>query len=504
MHANKLPAVTADTANEHGSPIAQHHDDAFSPEGEETHEWIGDDLEYGYPHEAESDENNMECAPKAVKCVHPEVIGVEGTDSDESTSRVGAPNAKSRVRHVLERLVPPGGLIASAFTLGSSTLGAGILGVSAAFNMMGLVTAIIVLVVITALTIVSLWLLARCAQITGCRTYESAARAIFGKGPDYLVAVFMCLQCLGGGVSYIITLGDLLTPIFDESSVPSFLRTKSGKRLITSMIWLVCILPLCLPKRIDSLRHSSLIGVTMVIFFVICVIVDSGEHLHDNGWRSDVRFFNSGNSVVEGLGTLMFACLVQMNAFQVYFEMDKPSPLRMARNSTVAMCGCGILYCLTGIFGYARFGPQVTSSILLMYQPRRNHVFWVAYFGIVLKVCVAFALHQLPLRDAIYHFLRWDVYRMPWWKNCLCCTFFAFVILIIGLFVPNINIVFGLVGSLCGGFIGYIFPAIMIMYTGNWTLKKIGWLEWSATYLLLITGVIAAVFGTVATIYGII
>lgn len=410
----------------------------------------------------------------------------------------------SKLRIWFEKIVPPGGIIASSFTLGSSTLGAGILGIPAAFNSMGFVTGLIVLVVVDILTIFSLWLLALCAQKTQVRTYEEVVRIILGKGFDYLLAVFLLLSCLGGGVSYIISIGNLLTPIFDDPSVPKFLQSKSGNRLITSMIWLVFILPLCLPKHIDALRHVSVVGVTMVIFFVLCIVQDSGAFIHRHGWREDVVPFNTGNRAIEGLGTVMFACLVQMNAMEVYFEMKNPTPRNMVRNSILALSGCGVLYVLAGVFGYARFGSTVTSSILLMYQPREAPQFWVAYFGIVIKICVAFALHQIPMRDGVYHFLSWDAYRMPWWKNAVICASIATVVLIIGLFVPNINIVLGLVGSLCGGFFGFILPAFLIMYSGNWTLAKVGWMQWVATYLLLLTGVVAVVFGTAASIYGII
>ncbi|KPA74217.1 amino acid transporter putative (AAT19) [Leptomonas pyrrhocoris] len=431
-------------------------------------------------------------------------VNVDVMDEEEDVASGMRPKKdRSRFRIWFEKVVPPGGLIASSFTLGSSTLGAGILGLPAAFNSMGLATALIVLVVVVVLTIFSLWLLARCAAITKVRTYEDVTRALLGKGPDYAAAVFMLGFCVGGAVSYIISIGDLLTPIFDNPNVPAFLRTKPGNRLITSMIWLVFILPLCLPKNIDALRHVSIVGVTMVCFFVVCIVQDCCTHLHRDGWRDDVKPFNTGNSAIEGLGTVMFACLVQINAMEVYFEMARPTPRNMVRNSTVAMSGCGILYVLAGVFGYARFGSTVTSSILLKYQPREAPQFWVAYFGIVIKICVAFALHQLPMRDGLYHFFSWDVYRMPWWKNAVICGFIATVMFIIGLFVPSINIVLGLVGSLCGGFIGFIFPALMIMYAGNWSLAKVGWLEWSATYFLLLTGVIAVVFGTAASVYSV-
>ncbi|RNF13241.1 putative transmembrane amino acid transporter [Trypanosoma conorhini] len=406
-------------------------------------------------------------------------------------------------QRVLEYIFPPGSMLSSAFTLGSSTLGGGILGLPFAFNMTGYILSIILLVVVSILTVFSLWLLAHCSDNARKRTYEDTMKVLMGRGPDWLVSIFMCGFCIGGGVGYIISIGNLLTPVFENEGVPHFLTTKPGNRLITSMVWLVLILPLCLPKQIDSLRHTSLLGCLCILFFVICIVIDASRYTYKDGFRKDLEMFGHGNTAIEGLGMVMFACLVQINAFEVYFEMSHPTPRRMMRDSAIAMGACGLLYVLAGFFGYMRFGKTVTASILLLYQPGESVLFAIAYVGIVFKICVAFALHQLPMRDGIYHLLGWDVYLMPWWQNAVFCTFLSFVLLLAGLFVPNINIVFGLVGSLCGGFIGYIFPSLMYMYSGNFSLKRKGYCLYFATYFLLVVGCIATVFGTGASIYGV-
>lgn len=427
-------------------------------------------------------------------------IDVNEEDQEEPIDEIPE-KKKNACQRFLEFIIPPGGMVASAFTLGSSTLGAGILGLPAAFHSMGLATGLIVLLIVVVLSIFALWLLARAADTTGDRTYEDCITHLMGKGAGYGVAVCMIGFTVGGGCSYIITLGNLLTPVFDDDSIPHFLRTTVGNRLIVALIFLVLILPMCLPKKIDSLRHTSAIGVTAVIFFTICVVVNSCMHMHEHGWRDDVLAFNYGNSAVSALGTLIFACMVHMNAFEVYHDMKRPTPGCVVRNSTLALAGCGTLYVLCGFFGYARFGAEIQSSILLMYQPREDKVFWVGYIGFVFKICVAFALHQLPMRDGIYHFLNWDVYKMSWTRNALQSAAMATVVMVMGLFIPSITIVFGLAGSLCGGFLGYIYPSLAIMYAGNWSIHTAGVLEYLLTYFLLISGVCAAVFGTAASVY---
>eukprot|EP00796_Vickermania_ingenoplastis_P009410 gene9410-biopygen5876 len=60
---------------------------------------------------------------------------------------------------------------------------------------------------------------------------------------------------------------------------------------------------------------------------------------------------------------------------------------------------------------------------------------------------------------------------------------------------------FGLVGSLCGGFIGFLFPALFWMYCGEWSLRTVGIWNYIGTYIMIVSGVIAITFGTVSTIY---
>ncbi|KAH9593354.1 hypothetical protein LSM04_001265 [Trypanosoma melophagium] len=264
---------------------------------------------------------------------------LEEEDEDEVVEQARQRKKKNLAQRFLEFLFPPGTMLSSAFTLGISTLGAGILGLPSAFNMTGYILSIILLVVVTMLTIFSLWLLARAADVSVKRTYEYVICTLMGRGPDWMLAFFMCGFRVGGVVGYVISIGNLLKPVFDDPSVPEFLRTKPGNRLITSMIWLVFILPLCLPKQIESLRHTSVLGCTCIFFFVICIVIDACRYTHKNGFRSDLEAFGVGNGAVEGLSIVMFACLVQINAFEMYHEMLHLTPRRMARDSTIATSG---------------------------------------------------------------------------------------------------------------------------------------------------------------------
>lgn len=183
-------------------------------------------------------------------------------------------------------------------------------------------------------------------------------------------------------------------------------------------------------------------------------------------------------------------------------EQHKPSVKRMLLSATLGILLCFCLYLPAGLFGYLNFGSTVTDSVLSMYNPIRYPLMAVSYAGIMLKICVAFALHLIPSRDAIYYLFKQDVVTMPWWKNCIICAIQSTCALICGLFIPRITTVFGLLGGLCGGCIEFIFPALFMMYAGKFTIKGVGVGHFIGTYVMLLVGVIAVVFGTTAAIYG--
>lgn len=77
----------------------------------------------------------------------------------------------------------------------------------------------------------------------------------------------------------------------------------------------------------------------------------------------------------------------------------------------------------------------------------------------------------------------------------------AIISLLCGLFIPKINTVLGYAGSLSGGFVAFVCPALYYMYAGNFGWHEAGWFCYLGTYSLLLCGVIGIVFGTCGSIY---
>lgn len=420
-------------------------------------------------------------------------------EEEEETQTCGC---LKKVQRAFAVVVPYGGLLASSFNMASATLGAGIISLPSGFNLSGVAMATVYLLLITAATVYSMNLLARIMIQTGLKNYSMAARKLLGVGADYFLAALIMFLCFGGSVSYIMATSTLLHPVLQSSDNPS-MRTKSMNKVFTSIVWLILMLPLVMMKRINSLRYFSSLGVLFIFYFVGCMVYHSvANGMQDPTIKEEMVVMRTGNAALQGLGSFLFAFMCQLNAFEIFHEQTHRTVFHFTLYSILSMTGCAILYFLAGYFGYADFGSKVNDSVLVLYDPVNEPYIAVGYIGIIFKICVAFALHMIPMRDAIYHCLSWNVETVPYWKHALVMAVPTTAALLCGLFIPTLNTVLGLLGSFCGGMIGFVLPALMFMYCGNFTVGRAGWITYISTYLLLFGGIVAVVFGTSVTIYG--
>lgn len=399
----------------------------------------------------------------------------------------------------LETVMPRGGLFSNSFNLASASLGAGIITLPWAFRATGVVMGTVYLIIMTIFTVYTVTIMGYVMEKTGFRAFEQMSRGVLGKGADYFMAVIMGVSCFGAAVAYVIAAASLITPVLIHSPLtPEFLKTESGIRLMTCAVWLLGMLSLVIPKEVNTLRYFSAIGVSFVMYFVFVLVFHSSQ----NGLpkRSEVQLFETGNTAMEGLGVFVFAYLCHAVAFQVYFEMKVRSTTRLAMCTTLGMTTCSLLYWLAGFFGYMEFGTDVKESVLSMFDPVREPTVMIAYIGLVIKLCTSYALNMIPCRNTVYYLIGWNIDTLPYWKHITTVTIISIITLVCGLFVPRISSAFGLAGAVCGGFIGFIYPALFYMYSGGWTLANVGWFHYIMTYLSLMLGVASVVFGTGATI----
>lgn len=419
-------------------------------------------------------------------------------NSVESYPRVLQPLVK-----LSRTLVPYGSLASNVFSLASVTLGGAIISMPSSFATSGIAMSIIYLVVITWMTVYSMMMMGLAMRMTGARNFEESGEMLFGRGWGYFVGGVMWLSCVGTAIAYISAAVSLVTPLLVQSSLTSpFFKTTNGINVVVIILWLFLLVPITIPKRVNTVRYVSVIGVSMVLYFVACIVVHGSITLSNEGLREDVLWFTTGNTAIYGLSIFVFAYMCQGVAYSVYYEMQpRQSVGQLTIASAIGMTACMIFYILAGFFGYISFGEDTQSSVLYNFDPIHQPYIMIAYLGMMVKICAAYGMNMIPVRNFQYHCLGWDLDTTPYSKHCVMIIITSAVVLAGGLYIPNINLAFGLVGSLCGGFIGFLFPAFFWMYCGKWSLKTVGVWHYIGTWILIFSGVVAITFGTVSTIY---
>jgi amino acid permease len=196
-----------------------------------------------------------------------------------------------------------------------------------------------------------------------------------------------------------------------------------------------------------------------------------------------------------------------VNVFAIYDELASPSPRRMAQVSSGAVYTCFVAYLLMGTFGYMDFGQSTAGNVLLNYcvEKSRDPLMISAFVCIVITIVMAFPLNIFPCRYTLevaldrrntadkksdrasagetlddFSDATSDAYRLEESspldpllpgsgsagaipksraRHFLVTLLISGSSLLIALVVPNISVVFELMGGTASSFVCFVMPA---------------------------------------------
>nr|CAD7454990.1 unnamed protein product [Timema tahoe] len=190
--------------------------------------------------------------------------------------------------------------------------------------------------------------------------------------------------------------------------------------------------------------------------------------------------------------------------FEIYESVPNASLDQMNDLIRKAVNICTGVYICVGFFGYIAFCTDTfTGNILMSFSP--SLMSDVIKLGFVLSVAVSFPLVIFPCRASLYSLLFRRV-QMPHHEGVStyipearfkCITVFIISCsLVIGLLIPNIELVLGLVGSTIGVLICVMFPAVVFIRISTKSTN-----DRHMAQVILFVGVLILVLGTYATLY---
>ncbi|KAF4680472.1 Solute carrier 38 member [Perkinsus olseni] len=350
-------------------------------------------------------------------------------------------------------LLRAGGKSASAFTLAKATLGAGALAMPSSFLSGGIVLSVVLLLALGWMSAISINMIGRAQTHSGKDTFEDIVRLYYNDWVGYVFEITMMLFCFGTAVAYLISIADLLTPVFERWIGSSHANDWYGvllfnRAVFSTLVAYIFLLPLSLFERINNVRWISFAGVMSVIFLAICIVyllIKHGVYAGPNDTLSTYLWPSKGFSgVVSAASAYIFAYVCQVNVPHIYSEMDPFSEKALRQVSWASVFICFIVYMVVGICGFLAYGSTTKGSIIQSMREdflEGNIFVTVAFILMGIAVLAAYPLNIYPLRAAMISTIKGLTGRrhLNRWID--------------------VKVVLDLVGSMTGSIICYIIPA---------------------------------------------
>lgn len=142
--------------------------------------------------------------------------------------------------------------------------------------------------------------------------------------------------CFGICVAYLVTLGDILTPLAEIY----FQGVFKERWVLMSIACTFIMFPLSLLRDVSSLQFSSIMGVLSILFLVFAVSLRSILIVSSHGVHMPIHWLintTNGYNFMLGIPIVMFAFTCQVNVFSIYTELNRPNIRRMNKVLEIKM-----------------------------------------------------------------------------------------------------------------------------------------------------------------------
>ncbi|OLP94784.1 Vacuolar amino acid transporter 2 [Symbiodinium microadriaticum] len=371
-----------------------------------------------------------------------------------------------------------GSLRSSIVNIAAAALGAGALSLPRAMYYSGIIWGPLLMIILAVLSIMSIRLIVQLVELSGKDSYEEIAKEAIGPWFALLVEVNIVLFCFGTAVAYMITVGQVshqvLDAAFGDAPAGSWLSSLTQSNTVLLWTTALVLLPLSLLDSINDLRFASLAGVTCILYLILVVLyVFAKQSISPTLTDSDSFAALSPKGGITGcfkmLSLSIFAFCCQPNVPSIYTELEQKSYQRMQKVSTRAMLLCCVVYLMMGVTGFLAFGEDTLGNILGNLQPMLCANDWMVRSGMAsmaFAVTMAYPLNIFPIRFSVETAL---FYHRPS-LNCSAVRTGIAVgavasSLIVAIALPQINLIFELIGATTGSFVCFIGPGLLFQRT---------------------------------------
>ncbi|XP_057369669.1 putative sodium-coupled neutral amino acid transporter 10 isoform X3 [Daphnia carinata] len=392
--------------------------------------------------------------------------------------------------------------------LANSIIGASILSMPFCFKQCGIILGSIILYLNSIMTKLCCHQLVKSSLISRRRNYEILAYDVMGPFGKLWIEVCIIGYNMGCCIAYLVVLGDLGPEILNKIGLNYSLQ--SARILLMAGSSMFIILPLSLLRDIETLNVMSTVSVAMYMLLVLKSFFEAGVQGLTEGISSNIEVWKMGG-VLQCVPIFSMALSCQTQVFEVYDSLPEPSLKAMDRVVSTAIDLCTFIYMGVGIAGYLAFADtHFTGNILISFAP--SFVTDLMKVGFLLSIILSFPLCVLPCRTS-FHSLVYGKESLQTSDSSggmaggttgslsdFRFKILTFIIvtatLVIGICIPNVEFVLGLVGATLGTAVCCVAPAWIYLQVAPSTSGE----RWIAK-VLFVCGLIILVLGTAANIY---
>ncbi|XP_046843459.1 putative sodium-coupled neutral amino acid transporter 7 [Xenia sp. Carnegie-2017] len=349
----------------------------------------------------------------------------------------------------------------AVFIIANGAIGAGLLNFPEAFKKCGSIVQALLLQGILAVFIYGAFpILAFCCNIGKTNTYETTVLVFCGSYVQTIVQLLVPITTFGANVTYLIVIGDQLTKVLD------FPGLFTNRTFIIIAVAIICILPLCIPKRLRIISYTSLFGGSgaLLIALVIVQRYSVGKYTFKSA-QTPQKWTDS----LEAIPVFCFAFQCHLPSIAVFSELRRPTVVRCSFVTLLAMILCFVIYSLAGAFGYLTFGQNVDSDILVNYDSDDKLV-TVARVVIVVVLLTTFSISHFVGRSAVIglwvkvrRLRSVDIEKRRERRRIIACLLWFALAIALALVIPSIREGIAFVGSINAHFI-FTFPGLCLVH----------------------------------------
>ncbi|XP_056384384.1 putative sodium-coupled neutral amino acid transporter 8 isoform X3 [Hyla sarda] len=307
-------------------------------------------------------------------------------------------------------------------------------------------------------------------------TYQGVVKAICGPAIGKLCGICFIFNLFMISIAFLRVVEDQLEKLCDSlhanvtDSMGENLRPwYADERLAMSLLCLVVILPLSIPKEISFQKYTSILGTLAACYLTVAIIVKYylTEHnvFHKREYSSNASSLASMFSVIP---TICFGFQCHEACITIYSSMKNKCLSNWVVVSVLSMLFCLLIYSLTGVYGFLTFGENVAADILMSY-PGNDAVVIVARLLFAISIITIYPIILLlgrsVLQEAWLDHKYMTAYVTASYERFVRVTLtvlWILVTLVIALFVPDISEIISVIGGISAFFI-FIFPGLCLI-----------------------------------------